>query len=75
MYALQSLQPYPPAILKQIRGEQLTKNNTNQPMRWKDIAWCESKEILMELMNDFTGRRIVNLENLEVVAKNYNYHY
>ncbi|MAX71824.1 MAG: hypothetical protein CMC76_12135 [Flavobacteriaceae bacterium] len=65
-YALQSLQPYPPAILKQIRPEQLTKNNTNQPMRWKEIAFSEDLEALKKHLRK--GRRIINWDNLEVVS-------
>ena len=35
MFALQHKEPYPPAILKQLRPDQMLKNNTNQPERWK----------------------------------------
>ena len=65
-YALQSLQPYPPAILKQIRPNQLTKNNTNQPMRWKEIAFSNDLEELKKLVTH-EDRRIINWNNLEVV--------
>lgn len=65
-YALESLQPYPPAILKQIRPEQLTKNNTNQPMRWTQIAFSEDLEALKKHLTP--NRRIINWDNLEVVC-------
>jgi len=65
-YALQSLQPYPPAILKQIRPNQLTKNNTNQPMRWKEIAFSEDLNALKKHLN--YNRRIINWGNLEIVC-------
>ena len=66
-YMLQAKQPYPPAILKQIRPEQLTKNNTNQPERWKDIAFSEDLEALKTMLTP--NRRIVNWGNLEVVCR------
>lgn len=65
-YMLQAKQPYPPAILKQLRPEQLTKNNTNQPERWKDIAFSENLEALKERLT--ANRRIINWDNLEVVC-------
>lgn len=65
-YMLQAKQPYPPAILKQLRPDQLTKNNTNQPERWKDIAFSEDLQALKGLLTP--NRRIVNWDNLEVVC-------
>jgi hypothetical protein len=68
MFALQSRQPYPPAILKQLRPNQLRKNNTNQPMRWKEIMFCEDIEPLKHyVVNE--NYRIINWNNLEVVFK------
>lgn len=65
MYALQHKEPYPPAILKQLRPDQLTKNNTNQPWRWKEIKFCEDIESLKPFVtSDFY--RIINWDNLEV---------
>ncbi len=65
-YALEALQPYPPKILKQIRPDQATKNNTNQPMRWVQIAFSEDLETLKKHLT--YNRRIINWNNLEVVC-------
>jgi hypothetical protein len=57
MYALQSLQAYPQAMME---------NNANQPMEWKEIAICEELEQLKPHVHN-TSRRIINQDNLEVV--------
>jgi hypothetical protein len=66
-YALQELQPCPPAIVRQIRGQQLTKNMTNLlGMRWKEIALSDSLEDLSAHLCQ--GRRVVDWNTLEVVS-------
>ena len=65
-YALQILEPYPPKILKQLRPEQLTRNNTNHPMRWREIAFSTDLDALKKHL--IKGRRIINWNNLEVVC-------
>jgi len=65
MFALQHKEPYPPAILKQLRPDQLLKNNTNQPERWKEVKFCEDIEPLKKyVVNE--NYRIVNWDNLEI---------
>lgn len=46
----------------------LTKNNTNQPERWKEIAFCEDIEQLKPMVIH-KNRRIINWDNLEVVYR------
>ncbi|MBN1547498.1 MAG: hypothetical protein JW902_12650 [Syntrophaceae bacterium] len=57
MFALQSLQPYPPAM---------AENNTNQPVGWKEVAVCKELEQLKPHVKN-ADRRIINRDNLEVV--------
>lgn len=72
-FALQHKQPYPSAILKQLRPNQLTKNNTNQPWRWKEVAFCEDIEPLKKYVVT-ENYRIVNWDNLEIVFR-YKHHH
>lgn len=66
MYELQALQDYPASLIKQIRPNQLTRNNTNLPLRWKGLAVCEEIEPLKKHVIN-KNRRIINLENFELV--------
>ena len=68
MYALEHLEPYPPAILKQLRPNQLLKNNTNPPERWKAVKFCEDIEPLKKYVLS-ENYRIVNWDNLDVGFK------
>ncbi|MDD2550364.1 MAG: hypothetical protein PHD00_09760 [Bacteroidales bacterium] len=45
----------------------MLKNNTNQPMRWKEIAFCKDLETLKKHLTP--NRRIINWDNLEVVCR------
>ena len=68
MFALQHKEPYPPAILKQLRPDQMLKNNTNQPERWREVKFCEDIEPLKKyVINE--NYRIVNWENLEIAFR------
>lgn len=66
MFILQNLTAYTKGEIKILRPNQLTKNNTNLPLKWKDVAICEDLESLKEyLIND--SFRIIKKENLEII--------
>lgn len=66
MYILQNLQPYSKSIMKQLRPNQLTKNNINQPMRWVEVAFCKDiGQLKQYVYND--NQRIINRDSLKVV--------
>ena len=66
MFILQNLTAHTRGEIKLLRPNQLTRNNTNLPMKWKDIALCEDLEPLKEyLLNE--NFRIIKKENLQTV--------
>ena len=65
-YMLQRFETMPPSHIKQLRPEQLTRNNTNPPQRWRDIMFSNDLDSLKEHLTP--DRRIINWENLEVVC-------
>lgn len=66
MFILQNLTAYTTKEIKVLRPNQLTRNNTNLPLKWKDVAMCEDLDSLKEyLLNK--NFRIIKKENLEIV--------
>ena len=66
MFILQNLTAYTTKEIKVLRPNQRNCNNTNLPLKWKDVAMCEDLESLKEyLVNE--NFRIIKKENLETV--------
>lgn len=59
-YALQRLEHYPFKIRNELR-----KNMTNLPMRWKDIMFSNNLEELKKWVD--SKHRIINYETLEEI--------
>ncbi|MBE3140097.1 MAG: hypothetical protein IMZ53_05895 [Thermoplasmata archaeon] len=65
-YALERLEPFPNNILRQVRNE-LRKNMTNLPERWKAIMFAKTAEELIRFVD--TRHRVVDWNTLEIIYR------
>lgn len=62
-YSVQRLEPFPFKVRNELR-----KNMTNLPMRWKDVAFSDDIKLLSKYVDK--NHRVINYETQEVVIRN-----